>query len=370
MDEDKEKREKPEDSLMWNEEDYDSIQKITGFDDESVEEDQKKGVNLVVFIIICIISLLVGIFIGYNIHKKNPNQPQLYTEGPTIILPTVVSAYTKMNEAGELYLYIINSINEEFSILQLNDLKYYYEIESNLYVLVDKDGLSLYEYSFDNNGYHRELMTTLNDRYEAFNYKNGLILIKRDNYVRFYNKNGVLVREVETALDSVLDYNNEYMIYQVGNNLNIYYFASNEIKTISNDNNKYFLLDDNKIFYLEDDKIERYDILDDNIVEITKAPANSFFIKIEDYYLYNSGKSLYILDNSIRKIEEFKKDINEYAYLDQNNVILILDDYNSTDCAFLQKEYGVLELVSKNVVMKKITGCLKTKVINDLITIK
>ena len=49
MEEKREEFEEKKDSLMWSEEDYDAMQKLTGFDDESILEDQKKGVNLVIF---------------------------------------------------------------------------------------------------------------------------------------------------------------------------------------------------------------------------------------------------------------------------------------------------------------------------------
>ena len=57
----KEKQEIKKDSLMWSEEDYDAIQKLTGFDEESVSEDQKKGINVIVFVVFCIFCLIIGL---------------------------------------------------------------------------------------------------------------------------------------------------------------------------------------------------------------------------------------------------------------------------------------------------------------------
>jgi len=377
MEKNEEKRDGVEtnkDSLMWSEEDYETIQKITGFDDESVLEDQKKGVSIVILFVVCIVSLIVGIVLGYNISKRQDSQntkPIIYNEEPQVIVPTVASAYTKVNNANELYLYITNSIDEEFSIMQLNNTKYYYEIrDNNLYVLVDKDGLNLYEYSFNKNGYHRELLATLSDRYEEFNYKNELIMVQRENYVRFYTKSGVLFKEIETDLKNVLDYTEEYMIYNSGSSVNIYNFDKNESKVITEKEIKYLLLDENKLYYLEENKIVFYDISSSNLTEITSVESNNFFVKVNDYYLYNDGKSLYVFDTEINKIKDFNLVINEIAYINPDNLILILSDYDNSNCTFVQKEYNVFNIDSKSIIKKKISGCLKTEVINDLVVNK
>ena len=367
----KEKHEVKEDSLMWSEEDYDSVQKMTGFDDESILEDQKKGINIIILVVICIVCLTAGIVIGYNINKKSTPEPTTYTDEPKVIVPTIASAYTRLNESNELYLYIVSSIDEEFSVMQLNDSNYHYDIEgADLYILIDNDGLNLYKYSFDRNGYHRELATSFNDRYQAFYYKNGFVLIKRENYARMYNKTGVLYKEIETNIKNILDYTEDYIVYESDTSLNVYNIKTDEIKVITDKEYKFLLYSDNQVFYLEEGKIYNYDIIKDSTNEIAEVKSTNIFAKVKDHYLYNDGKDLYISDTSIIKMKEFNNEINELAYLDKDNIIFILDDYDIENCALKENEYYVYNINTKSMTTKKISGCLKTIIINDLVVSK
>ena len=110
--EEKEKKEGEQevkkDSWMWSEEDYDAMQRLTGFDEDSVEADQKKGINLIVFIIVCVVCLVGGILIGYNINKKAPEEKPDITVIKTVDDKKVetVAVYNRLNASGELYLYV------------------------------------------------------------------------------------------------------------------------------------------------------------------------------------------------------------------------------------------------------------------------
>ena len=93
------------DNLIWNEEDYQTMEKLTGFDEETIENDQRKGIQIIIFVIVCIFMLILGILIGYNIPKKNTEVKPIITED-TKKTPKISVAYTKKNNSGELYLYL------------------------------------------------------------------------------------------------------------------------------------------------------------------------------------------------------------------------------------------------------------------------
>ena len=93
------------DNLMWNEEDYQTMEKLTGFDEESIENDKKKGIQIVIFVITCLVMLIFGILIGYNIPKKD-NKTNITITEEIKKVPEINVAYTRKNNSGELYLYL------------------------------------------------------------------------------------------------------------------------------------------------------------------------------------------------------------------------------------------------------------------------
>ncbi len=375
--EEKEKKEGEQevkkDSLMWSEEDYDAMQRLTGFDEDSVEADQKKGINLIIFIIVCIVCLVGGILIGYNINKKAPEEKPDITVIKTVDDKKVetVAVYNRLNASGELYLYVLNSEAEEISILDLTNQKYAYQyIDEDLYVLLEKDGLNLYDYSFSKDGYHRELVHKFESEYNAFYFRNSLILIKNKNELKFYNIEGTLVSSVTLDADQIYDYTGEYIVYAKNNKINIYYIKTNNIKSLTKKASSFLYLDNDQVFYIEKNKLYRYSIIGDVLKDIATVKVNTIFTKIESYYMFNDGKTLYYFDKDVKKVKDFDYNINEIANLDRDNLVFILDDYNTTTCLMDDKKFDVYNISSKGISEKNISGCLNTQVINGLINIK
>ena len=375
--EEKEKKEGEQevkkDSLMWSEEDYDAMQRLTGFDEDSVEADQKKGINLIVFIIVCVVCLVGGILIGYNINKKAPEEKPDITVIKTVDDKKVetVAVYNRLNASGELYLYVLNSEAEEISILDLTNQKYAYQyIDEDLYVLLEKDGLNLYDYSFSKDGYHRELVHKFESEYNAFYFRNSLILIKNKNELKFYNIEGTLVSSVTLDADQIYDYTSEYIVYAKNNKINIYYIKTNNNKSLTKKASSFLYLDNDQVFYIEKNKLYRYSIIGDVLKDIATVKVNTIFTKIESYYMFNDGKTLYYFDKDVKKVKDFDYNINEIANLDRDNLVFILDDYNTTTCLMDDKKFDVYNISSKGISEKNISGCLNTQVINGLINIK
>ena len=125
------------DNLMWNEEDYQTMEKLTGFDEESIE--------IVIFVITCLVMLIFGILIGYNIPKKD-NKTNITITEEIKKVPEINVAYTRKNNSGELYLYLSDKQNEEYAIFDLSDYNnYYYNIYNNvLYVILVDDKMTLF----------------------------------------------------------------------------------------------------------------------------------------------------------------------------------------------------------------------------------
>ena len=355
------------DTLLWNEEDYDAIQKLTGFDEDSIIDEQKKGINIIIFSVCCIAFLIVGIILGYSIHKNETNNNVYFTNNFETKV-AIDSVYTRLNESNELYLYVLTNANEEISILNLSNIEYDYElIDESLYVLLKKDNLSLYEYSFDKNGYHRSLVNSFDEKYDLFYFRNNLILLKKDDLIEIYDKTSKLISKMLFAENEILDYNLGYIVFKEGNSLNIYDINSEETKNVTSSLAAFLIFDDNKIYFIDNSKLYTFNVLSGKKEFLTDIKLNSIFVKVNDYYIFNDVISLYILDDSIRKIKDFEYNINEIAYLDQNNIIIILEDYTSNGCLLYEKKFGVFNVSAKSITETNINGCLNTQVINGLI---
>ena len=370
--ENEEKRDEQEvkkDDLMWSEEDYDAMQKLTGFDEESIENDQKKGINLLVFVIVCIVCLIIGFLVGFNVNKREPvNNSYITHEVNNFSI--INSIYTRLNESNELYLYVLNNSNEEFSILNLTNSKYDFQlIDEKLYVLLEEDELKLYVYSFNNSGYHRDLVKSFNKDYSAFYLKNGLVLIKYNDYLDLYDKEAKFIRKISFSENEILDYTLDYIIYEKNNELNIYDIYKEDNRNIAKNLDSLLYIDGDKIFYIEANKLISFNFSTNKKEELRDISLNSVFIKVNNYYLFNDGKDLYIFDKSIKKIKEFEYNINEFAYINQNNIVIILDDYDSNNCLLMEKKFGIFNISSKSLTTRNINGCLNTQVINDLIVV-
>lgn len=360
------------DSLMWSEEDYDAMQKLTGFDEESVLEDQKKGINVVIFVIVCIVCLIVGIIIGYNINKLTPQpEPQVILVDEVVKDAKVVAIYNRLNASNELYLYALDDSDEEVSLADLTDTKYAYQyINNELYLLVSKDGLNLYDYSFSKDGYHRDLVKEFEDEYDVFYFKHDIILIANKKDIKLYSEKAELINSAKFDYDKINDYTSEYIIYTKDTKLFIYYFKTSSSKQLTKRMTSFAYLDNDQIFYVEKGKIYEYSIIGDSAKELMNIKSNSIFEKVGKVYILNDSKDLYIYDKSLTKIKSFEYEINEIAYIDPNNIVLILEDYNSNNCLMDEKTFNLFNVKESYLTEKKLNGCLNIQVINGYINAK
>lgn len=369
--EEKKGEEVKKDSLIWNEEDYDAMQKITGFDEESIEADQKKGISVIIFSVVCIICLIIGLLIGYSLNKKPLGEKPNITviKNPGVEEIELLAFYSRMNASSELYLYALNEKYEETSLLDLTNLKYAYQyVNKDLFVLLEKDGLNLYDYSFSKDGYHREVVKTFDDIYDAFYFRNNLILIKNKNAINIYDIDGKLNNKLTIDADQIYDYTKDYIVYAKDGKLNIYYIKTNTIKKLTNKVATFLCLDNDQVFYNEKNKLYSYSIIGSVLKEITTVKYNSIFEKIDNYYMFNDGKTLYYYGKNVNVLKEFDHNINEIAYLDKDNIVLIFDNYNINECN--SNKFNTYSIPNRAISEKTINGCLNTQVINDLVIAK
>ncbi len=358
------------DSLMWNEEDYYTMQKITGLDEESVEEDKRKGLNLIILAITCIVSLILGFLFGLKFTQKYLNKPIIYTIEEK--KDEYNYFFTRSNQANEVYLYRVNSKDEETPLLNLTDSKYALVSDDEaLFVLLKKDVLYLYKYTFTEQSYNRVLVKTSSKDIDAFYIKNGYILLKKGESINIYNLNGNLFREISLKADEVVDYSNKSVTYINDNTLAIYYYDTKETDIITDNLTNYLLSDNDKIFYTLENKLYCYSIIDKTSKELIEVQKEILkFIKLSDCYILTDGKSLYIYDNEFHKIKDFDSEINELVFIGKESLLIVPDDYDNENCAFLDKKYFVFDIKTRTITEKTMEGCLNTAVINDLIIVK
>ena len=358
--------EEKKDSLMWSEEDYTAMQNLTGFDEESIFKDQKKGISILILVIVCVICLILGMFIGYNIQPKKEVTKK--EESEIAYLPQAF--YTKLNQSDELYLYELNNVGEETAILDLSNSSYKYEyIENYLYLLIEKnETLKLYRYKFSKQGYRRDLVKEF-DNYTSFNFMNGLIALNDDKFINLYDLSGMIVKTFELEKANILSYNENYLVYADYKKLSIIDSKLDSTKVITENMDSFLTFSNDDIYFIENNKIYVVSTSNYDKVEVTETESTNVFKKLNDYYIFNNGKSLYILDNEMKKIKDFDYKINELLYLDRDNLVIILDDYDAHECALKLNKYYLFNINSKSIIERNIRGCLNYKVINDYIKI-
>ena len=358
--------EEKKDSLMWSEEDYTAMQNLTGFDEESIFKDQKKGISILILVIVCVICLILGMFIGYNIQPKKEVTKK--EESEIAYLPQAF--YTRLNQSDELYLYELNNVGEETAILDLSNSSYKYEyIENYLYLLIEKnETLKLYRYKFSKQGYRRDLVKEF-DNYTSFNFMNGLIALNDDKTVNLYDLSGMIVKTFELEKANILSYNENYLVYADYKKLSIIDSKLDSTKVITENMDSFLAFSNDDIYFIENNRIYVVSTSNYDKVEVTETESTNVFKKLNDYYIFNNGKSLYILDNEMKKIKDFDYKINELLYLDRDNLVIILDDYDAHECALKLNKYYLFNINSKSIIERNIRGCLNYKVINEYIKI-
>ena len=370
------------DNLIWNEEDYQTMEKLTGFDEETIENDQRKGIQIIIFVIVCIFMLILGILIGYNIPKKNTEVKPIITED-TKKTPKISVTYTKKNNSGELYLYLLDNQNEEYAIFDLSGYtSYYYNIYNNyLYVILVNDKMSLFKVELTNNGYKNHQLKEFIDEYSSTNiqFVNDLIYFMNDNKLLVYSISTDSYQNIENELilDNILSINDDYILYSNQNHVEIYNLNTNEINSIGEnilqatfigDNVLYFILSNNHetvLFY-------EYSINDKTNTFIAEGDYNNtILMNINNLYLYNDNNKLYSYDGvSNNEIYEAESKISEISYLNPNEIIIIPDTYTNDDCSLACVKVGIFNIQTKKINIKTINGCLDTKIINDVIFAK
>lgn len=367
------------DNLMWNEEDYQIMEKLTGFDEESIENDKKKGIQIIIFIITCLFMLIIGALIGYNIPKKDKQDNIIITEDIKKA-PEIKVAYTKKNNSGELYLYLLDNQNEEYAIFDLsNYTSYYYNIYNNyLYIVLVNDKMTLFKLELTNNGYKNTQLKEFINEYNSTSiyFVNDLIYFVNNSTLILYNISNESYQNVENdlILENILSINEEYILYINQDKVNIYNLNTHEINLIGENILQATFIDDNVLYFVLGNNRETvlfYEYSIDNQINTFIAEVdydNTILMNIDGLYLYNDSNKLYSYDGLVNnKIYETENKITEIAYLNPNEIIIIPDIYSSDNCSLASTNVGILNIKTKKINIKTIDGCLDTKVINDVI---
>ncbi len=357
------------DDLMWREEDYTAIQKLTGFDEESIAEDQKRGLNILVFSIVCAICLIIGIVIGYNVQPRS--ESKRYSDSEKVLQALPQAFYTKMNTSNELYLYELNNVGEEVYLLDLSNASYKYDfIDNYLYLLFEKNGtLRFYRYEFTKQGYRRDLVKEFDSDYNEFYFENGFIALGTKNGVALYDLGGLNIKTFDVQNVNILAYNENYLVYSSKNKLYVLDSSTETTKVITSNMNSFLTFDNDTVFFTEGSKMYEVSTSDYEKKEIAEFKENNVFLKVNNYYVYNDGKTLYLLDGEVKKIKEFDSSISELLYIDCNNLVIVLDSYDAYKCSLQSDNYYLLNINSKSILERKIEGCLNYKIINDYVKI-
>ncbi len=371
------------DSLMWNEEDYQVMEKITGFDEETIEKDQKKTLRIIVLTIILVVMLAIGILIGYNLPRRNDKEfvvTQRPLEEKEI---SIKSAYTRKNVSNELYLYLKDNNGEEYSVLDLskyNNFEYNY-YNNKLYVLLESDNLALLEITLNNSSYK-------SNKVENFNEHNDDRIFFADNLIYFVNDSRVLYYDVVSNQTNDLDFNlsdcyivsinKNYIIYNKEGKTNLYSFLTGDSVLIADNVLLAEFEGEDKILYLVQDRSEKtvmlYEFNIDSqdkkfVTEIDIEVAQ--FINYKELYIYNDDNKVYLYDGIYnKKIYEIPTKISEMAYMNDEEIIFVSADYDSETCALSESKVGVFNLNTHKIKEKTISGCLDTLVINNVVYAK
>lgn len=367
------------DSLMWNDEDYQAMEKITGFDEESIEADRKKGMQIIIFVVICLVMLIIGFLLGYNLPKKDKGD-QLIINEEVVSNPTIKMAFTKKNDSGELYLYLRDDNENEYSILELSDYSFYkYEyFKNSLYIILIDERMTLYKIDLTKNGYTNNKVNEFVNEYDSNNiyFVDNLIYFIKDHTITLYDINTDTISNFDEniTLDNILAINEKYILYLYENKINLFDLKTKEIALIDDSLLQAVFMGDNILYFKENNNREtvlfyEYSIDDKSSNFIAEVEyENAILMYVKGMYLYNDGNKLYSYDGiTNNEIYAANTNITEIAYLSDNEIIVIPDSYDSANCVDSNTEVAIINIQNKKVNVKELKGCLETRIINDVI---
>lgn len=364
------------DSLMWTDEDYQTIEKITGFDEESIEADRKKGIQIVIFVVVCLLMLVIGFVLGYTLPKEERNARLLIDKEE--VNPIIKMAYTRKNSSGELYLYLLDNNDMEHMILNLSDYSFYkYQFyDGSLYVILTDEKMSLYKINLSANGYTNNKEKEFINEYDNIHFVNNKIYFLKEQNISVYDikRDDSFDISINIKIDNILDINEKYLIFVSENKTNILNLENQEIEIIGENILQTIFMGNNILYYKENINREtvlfyEYSLFDkssDFIAEVSFE--NSILMNIKDTYLYTDKNNLYSYDGiANNEIYATENGIGEIAYLNADEVIVIPSTYDNLSCSDKITEVAIINITTKKVSIKKLSGCLDTKIINDVL---
>ncbi|MBQ4633919.1 MAG: hypothetical protein IJB71_01055 [Bacilli bacterium] len=364
------------DSLMWSEEDYSTMEKLTGFDTESIEQEQKKTIQIVILVIVCLLMLVVGFIIGYNFPKSAKDEQVGIAETPKIF--EIEMAYTKKNNSGELYLYIVDNNNEEQPIFELSPY-YFYSFncyQNDLYVILVDDKISLFKVELTKFGHTNQKIKEFDIAFDDVFFANNLIYFVKDGNLKVYDVTTaeLIDQNLQLSFSKIFSINEKSILYLKEEKLYIYDLEQNQETLIGADILEAMFIDDKILYFKFNDNHETIVLYEFNLDDSTNkfisdmALNSAMLLNIKGGYLYVDGDKLYLYDGiNSNEIYQAKEPIIEISYLNHNEVIIISNDYEITNCFNNNYEVGIFNIASRNLKIKEVTGCLDTTVINDVV---
>lgn len=365
------------DTLMWSDEDYKSMEKLTGFSEEDVQKENKKALQILLYLLAFILILGIGILIGYNMprlsNKEEKNQPLI----EEVIKDDLIinDAYTKKNASGELYLYLEDNQSETYSIMDLSKFtNYQFSIyNNNLYLLLFDSNYKLYQINVNQNGYRTEYIKSFDiDEFSNVYLNDNIIYYSVSKNLEIYNIDNNETTKMEVNLDEILSIKNNKILYKNDNKVYLYDLITKTEEELGNDYLYATIVNDDKILYFVKNN-RRNTILfyeysngqHEFISELTMK--NLQLLNYQETYIYIDKNTAYVFENEQNKeIYKINEGISEIAFITKEEVIFIPSTYNITTCDNVKTKVGVYNLLYKQLKEQEIEGCLETKIINDL----
>ncbi len=365
------------DTLMWSDEDYKSMEKLTGFSEEDVQKENKKALQILLYSLAFIFILGIGILIGYNLPRLSKKEEKTQPPIEEVIKDDLIinDAYTKKNASGELYLYLEDNQSETYSIMDLSKFtSYQFSIyNNNLYLLIFDDNYKLYQINVNQNGYRTEYIKSFDiDEFSNVYLNDNIIYYSVSKTLEMYNIDNNETTKIEVNLAEILSIKNNKILYKNDNKVYLYDLITKNEEELGEDYLYATVVNDDKILYFvknnKRNTILFYEYSNGQHEFISESTMENLqLLNYQGTYIYIDKNTAYVFENEQNKeIYKINEGISEIAFINKEEVIFIPSTYNITTCDNAKTKVGVYNLLFKQLKEQEIEGCLETQIINDL----
>ena len=365
------------DTLMWSEEDYKSMEKLTGFSEEDVQKENKKALQILLYSLAFIFILGIGILIVYNLPRLSKKEEKTQPPIEEVIKDDLIinDAYTKKNASGELYLYLEDNQSETYSIMDLSKFtSYQFSIyNNNLYLLIFDDNYKLYQINVNQNGYRTEYIKSFDiDEFSNVYLNDNIIYYSVSKTLEMYNIDNNETTKIEVNLAEILSIKNNKILYKNDNKVYLYDLITKNEEELGEDYLYATVVNDDKILYFvknnKRNTILFYEYSNGQHEFISESTMENLqLLNYQGTYIYIDKNTAYVFENEQNKeIYKINEGISEIAFINKEEVIFIPSTYNITTCDNAKTKVGVYNLLFKQLKEQEIEGCLETQIINDL----